>query len=148
VTVVLYALAAEALEKQTRLPSPGRAHVGSSFVVTQLPSGLASEQQEAIAGEMLRADYGERARLVMVLPDLTTRVLSQGFYSACDPDISFDASHIPFAGKKSAADNWNIFEMTVDGSDVRQITKGMGIVEVQATRQRSIPLSRRSPGTN
>ena len=126
VTLALHALAAEASEKQTRLPSLGRAHVGSNFVVTQLPLGLASGQQEAIAGKMLRADYGDGARLIMVLPDLTTKVLSQGFYSACDPDISFDASHILFAAKKTAADNWNIFEMAVDGSDVRQITTGMG----------------------
>jgi hypothetical protein len=83
-------------------------------------------EQQAVAGGMLRADYGDGARLVMVLPDRTTKVLSRGFYSACDPEISFDASHILFAGKRKAADNWNIFEMATDGSAIRQVTNGMG----------------------
>ncbi|MFC1792738.1 hypothetical protein ACFL3Q_04045, partial [Planctomycetota bacterium] len=45
---------------------------------------------------------------------------------ACDPSISFDASHILFAGKKAPDDDWNIFEMEIDGSNVGQITNGIG----------------------
>jgi hypothetical protein len=75
---------------------------------------------------MLRADYGDRARLLIVLPDSSTRVISQSFHSACDPEISFDASHILFAGKKTPSDNWNIFEMAIDGTNVRQVTRDIG----------------------
>jgi len=75
---------------------------------------------------MLRASYGEGARLVAVFPDLSTRVLTDGFHGACDPDVSFDATRILFAGKRTASDSWNIYEMAVDGSNVRQITRNLG----------------------
>ncbi|MCP4260957.1 MAG: hypothetical protein GY774_26120 [Planctomycetes bacterium] len=64
----------------------------------------------------------ERARLVKVNPDSSTEILSKGFHSACDPEISFDASHILFAGKRKKGDNWAIFEMEIDGSNLRQVT--------------------------
>ena len=114
-----------ASEARVKLPSPSLSRVGSSFVVTQLPRGTGLEQQ-AIAGGILRADYGDGARLAMVLPEGTTKVLSKGFDSACDPEISFDASHILFAGKRKPSDNWDIFEMAIDGSGIRQVTSGMG----------------------
>ncbi|MHC4281983.1 MAG: TolB-like translocation protein, partial [Planctomycetota bacterium] len=123
--LALLTISVGASEVRPKLPSPSRSYVGNSLVVTQLPRGMGLEQQ-AIAGGMLRADYGDGARMVMVLPDRTTKVLSRGFYSACDPEISFDASHILFAGKRKPADNWNIFEMAIDGSAVRQVTNGIG----------------------
>jgi hypothetical protein len=107
-------------------PLSSQSGIGSPFVVTQIPVRREFEQQQLIAGSMLRADYGDGARVVMVLPDRTKKVLSRGFYSACDPEISFDASHILFAGKRKATDNWNIFEIAIDDSAVRQVTDGMG----------------------
>ncbi|UCF13939.1 MAG: hypothetical protein JSW59_11045 [Phycisphaerales bacterium] len=62
----------------------------------------------------------------MLYPDLSTTVLSKGFHSASDPEISFDAARILFAAKKTAGDTWNIYEMGIDGSNVRQITDGIG----------------------
>ncbi|MCJ7675008.1 MAG: hypothetical protein MUO33_07635, partial [Sedimentisphaerales bacterium] len=70
---------------------------------------------------MLRADFGDRARLVMVYPDLSTKLLSDGFYSACDPEVSFDPTHILFAGKRTPDDRWSIYEAAIDGSSVRQV---------------------------
>jgi Tol biopolymer transport system component len=61
---------------------------------------------------------------VVLRPDGTTRVLSEGFHAASDADVSFDGQRILFAGKRTASDLWNIFEMDLDGSNVRQITKG------------------------
>jgi hypothetical protein len=107
-------------------PASSRPRLESAFVVTQLPVGTDAERQAPAAGGMLRANFGDRARLVMVYPDLSTRLLSDGFYSACDPEVSFDASHILFAAKKTPSDDWNIFEMSIDGSNMRQITNGMG----------------------
>ncbi|MHC4112852.1 MAG: HzsA-related protein, partial [Planctomycetota bacterium] len=123
--LALLTISVGASEVRPKLPSPSRSYVGSSFVVTQLARGMELEQQ-TIASGMLRADYGDGARIIMVLPDRTTKVLSRGFYSACDPEISLDGSHILFAGKRKPVDNWDIFEMAIDGSAVRQVTKGMG----------------------
>ena len=75
---------------------------------------------------MLRASFGDGARLLVVYPDRPARVLSGGFYGVCDPEVSFDATRILFAGKRTAADHWNIYEASVDGSDVRQITRDLG----------------------
>ncbi len=101
---------------------PSRSGLKVPFVVTQLPVGTEPQRQGPQAGGMLRANYGHRARLVMVLMDSSTRIFSRGFHSACDPEISFDCSRILFAGKKTARDNWNIYEAAIDGSNVRQIT--------------------------
>lgn len=98
----------------------------SPFIVTQLPAGTKIERQRTLASDALRADLGDKGRLVMVYPDFSTRVLSHGFHSACDPEISFDGSRILFAGKRGPGDNWNIFEMRLDGSNVRQVTRGIG----------------------
>jgi len=102
-------------------PASSRPRLESAFVVTQLPVGAEAERQAPAAGGMLRADFGDRARLVMVYPDLSTKLLSDGFYSSCDPEVSFDATHILFAGKRTPDDKWSIYEAAIDGSSVRQV---------------------------
>lgn len=102
-------------------PASSRPRLESAFVVTQLPVGAEAERQAPAAGGMLRADFGDRARLVMVYPDLSTKLLSDGFYSACDPEVSFDPTHILFAGKRTPDDRWSIYEAAIDGSSVRQV---------------------------
>lgn len=97
-----------------------------AMVVTQLPAGAASEKQGPPADGMLHADCGDGARLIIVNPDLSIKTISQGFHSASDPDVSFDGLRIVFAGKRKAADAWNIFEMDIDGSNLRQVTSGQG----------------------
>ena len=106
--------------------APARAHLQQPIVVAQLPVGTDAEKQGPIAGGMLRAPYGEGARLVLVNPDGSTRILSKDFQSACDPDVSFDGKRLLFAGKKAAQENWNVYEMAADGSGARQITQGLG----------------------
>jgi hypothetical protein len=103
-----------------------RAALDFPIVLTQLPLGTRAEKGGALAGAMLRADYGEGGRIVLVRPRGTLRVLTKGFASAADPDVSFDGKRILFAGKRRATDNWNIFEMQADGSGVRQVTRDLG----------------------
>jgi Tol biopolymer transport system component len=79
--------------------------LGSSIVFTQLPA----------RGE-------PRARLMRLLPNGDRQVLTQDFYSARDPAISFDGKRILFAGKKTASAYWQVYEMQADGSGLRQIT--------------------------
>jgi len=118
-------MAACAAEPAADAQTPARAPVEPPFVLTQLPARQAGESQGAAAG-MLRADYGEGARLAVVHPDGASEILTEGFDSACDPEISFDGTRLLFAGRRKAGDDWNIFEMNVGGSDVRQITKDIG----------------------
>jgi len=105
---------------------PQHAGVDNPIVVTQLATGTDLERQGNVALGILRASYGDGGRIIAVAPDGTTRVLTAGFHSACDPEISFDGTRMLFAGKKKASDNWNIYEAAANGSCVRQITSGVG----------------------
>jgi hypothetical protein len=71
---------------------------------------------------------GEGGRLVLVNASGRRRVLTSGFDSAADPDVSFDGTRILFAGKKAKSDPWCIWEMNADGSAPRTITCGAAAV--------------------
>ena len=116
--LLLVVLLAEGGLGQESTSSPG-----CPIVLTQLPKDRGCE---ARAEGTLRADYGDGARLVLLAVDGSTRVLTDGFHSAADPVVSFDATRVLFAGKQASTDVWNIYEMKVDGSNVRQITRQMG----------------------
>jgi outer membrane protein assembly factor BamB len=107
-------VAPAALCAERSLPHP--------IVFCQLPVEETVEL-EARAGGMLRADYGNAGRLIVLEPDGTSRNLVPDFYSACDPDVSFDGEKILFAGKRRPSDPWNIWEIDTGGSDLRQVTR-------------------------
>lgn len=99
--------------------APGYAGV----VFTQLPL---FDNHPAHPGGLVRADYGDGARLMLLKKDGSLRTLTPEFHSTADPVVSFDGKKVLFAGKKSAQDSWNVFEMNADGSGIRQITRDMG----------------------
>ena len=43
------------------------------------------------------------------------------FFATADPNVSFDAKKILFAGKKTAGDSWKIYEYSLAAKEVRQI---------------------------
>jgi len=96
------------------------------LVFTQLPAGSTVETSIDPVQRTQRAPYGEGARIVLLSPDRSLRILTGGFHSACDPDLSFDGTRLLFAAKRAANDEWNVYEMLLDGSGLRQITKGRG----------------------
>ena len=126
VGVALAVLVARASGFSPEKPFIPQTHLAKPFVVAQLPAGTELEDRAPLCGGMLRAPYGDRARILVVSPGSSTRLLSEGFYGACDPEVSFDATRILFAGKKTAADDWNIYEVELDGSNLRQITENIG----------------------
>ncbi len=67
-------------------------------------------------------------RLSPPTPDGQVTNLTEDFFAAEEPEISFDAKKIIFAGKKTAEAAWEVWEMNADGSEKRQITHGMGDV--------------------
>jgi hypothetical protein len=100
--------------------------LSTAIVVTQLPPVTVREKAPSGSDGMLRVDYGDGARIVLVEPGEEPSILTRGFHSACDPDISFDATRMVFAGKRKATDPWNVFEMDLDSSEIRQITHDAG----------------------
>jgi hypothetical protein len=56
-------------------------------------------------------------------PDATDhRVLTEDFYSACAPSVSYDAGSMVFAAQRSRGDTWQIYLMNLGQGKVRQIT--------------------------
>ncbi|HVO13490.1 MAG TPA: c-type cytochrome [Vicinamibacteria bacterium] len=102
-------------------PTPPRP-VPPPVVVAQVPA--AALPAASLAGGTLRAPLGEGGRLLLVSADGSTHLLTAGFDSAADPDVSFDGQSILFAAKKEKADPWCVWEMRADGSDARRITCG------------------------
>ncbi len=98
----------------------------SPIVFTQLPADAAVTQGAPRGGGMLRADYGDGCRIVRLDPDRTLTVLTEGFAGACEPDVSFDGERMLFAGKQAADELWNVWEIALDGSGLRQITRAAG----------------------
>jgi len=99
--------------------------LAAPLLVTQLPKS-SENLDTGRADRMLRADYGDGARIVRIDVNGASRVLTGAFHSACDPDVSFDGKRLLLAGKPAADDPWNIFEMSIDGGPARQITRDLG----------------------
>ena len=70
--------------------------------------------------------FPEGSRLVILRPNATRispRVLTEGFFAAADPQVDFSGKRVLFAGQKAIGDRWQIWEINLDGSALRQITK-------------------------
>lgn len=108
------------------LPLQSAAALDHPIVVTELPAARDGVPNGERSTKSMPESYGEGGRLVVVNPDGTKRILAESFSSVCDPDVSFDGKRLLLAGKKTAQDNWDIYEIGVDGSGLRQITQGIG----------------------
>jgi Tol biopolymer transport system component len=101
---------------------PAARPAAAPMVVAQVPaSALPSD-----GGGSLRApSLGEGGRLVLVSPSGKTRVLTHGFASAAEPEVSFDGKSLLFAGRKAQGDPWCVWEMplAVKGA-ARKVTCG------------------------
>jgi hypothetical protein len=102
-------------------PRPSRAPA-RAIVLAQFPASAAPGP--ALAGGTLRTGFGTGGRLLLVPPGGKPQVLTRGFHSAADPEVSFDGQLILFAAKKAAEDPWCLWEMRTDGSGERRVTCG------------------------
>lgn len=59
---------------------------------------------------------------VMLATAQGQRKIAADFYASADPAVSFDGSRILFAGKRTAAGPWQIWETAVAGGTPRQLT--------------------------
>jgi len=105
-----------------------RDKVIDTLIFVQSPTKVLQKEE---GGSVFRSfyNYPLGSRIVALKPmeekgKLTN--LTPEFAAACSPEISFDAQRILFAGKRTAEDNWNIWEMNIDGSGKIQVTKESG----------------------
>lgn len=91
--------------------------IDADVIVTAAP---VYEQLAALRGE---ERFPEGAQLLLV-HDGKAEPLVPEFATSADASVSFDAAKVLFAGKKSAGDRWQIWELTLADRKVRQVTDG------------------------
>ena len=68
--------------------------------------------------------YIPQARIVALDPDKPEglKVLTEGYFSARSPELSYDGTHLLFTARKKQNDAWQIWEMNFENSKIRHIT--------------------------
>lgn len=109
------------------IPDKIHARLPFDLVFVQVPAQNTSGSNDSLRGYTPLDRYIEGTRIVK-LSTVSDHALNltPDFYSAADPDISFDGSSIIFAGKKERTDYWQIWRMKIDGSQKTQITNVKG----------------------
>ena len=95
--------------------------------VPNLPNGVSGLHYEQF--RIVRRPT--KARICSLIPASPTGkftdLTSKHFVAAMQPDLSYDGTKIVFTARKTSAqtDHWNVHEMNLDGSGLRQITRGL-----------------------
>ena len=68
--------------------------------------------------------YLPGARIVLVDPEKpgSSKILTEDFYSACSPDISWDGNLMLFAAQQKENDIWQIWEMNLKKRISQKVT--------------------------
>ena len=97
------------------------------IIFTQLPQSIIKTDHDELIVFSPSTLYVKGCRIVSLLSSkMEPKNLTPEFYSASDPEISFDGKYIIFAGRKETTDNWQIWRMKADGSEKVQITREEG----------------------
>jgi hypothetical protein len=90
----------------------------------QLPD-LVFVQTPRMAEGLLSQRFPEGSSMVRLASAGTVSLvrLSEGFFAAADPQISFDGGRILFSGKKNENEHWQLWEMDLSGRNKHQITQ-------------------------
>ena len=91
------------------------------IVFTQTTSDL--QNINSVSGDFWR--LVPNSQLVLFNPNKPKKqleVLTEGFYSACSPQISFDGKSMLFSAQKKQNSVWQIWEMNLKNRKVKQIT--------------------------
>ncbi len=103
------------------LASPGDPAPGGRVLFTQIPV----QSEAGGVNTVIDWQYPALSRIVALEPDGSVNVLTGGFVAARSPAVSFDGRRLLFSGKKTETDDWQIWEMALDGSHLRQVTKNL-----------------------
>lgn len=91
---------------------------------TSLPAIAFIEAPVVMAGDLTQR-FPQGSRLVRMTPGVQPSSLiplTPEFFAAADPQVSFDGTRILFSAQQTKGASWQIWEMAVDGSGLRQIT--------------------------
>ena len=90
------------------------------LIITMVPGNI--QNLSTVTEESFR--YVSNARIIALNPDnfKLVKVLTDKFYSACSPEISYDGKYMLFAAQQKENDVWQIWEMDLDNLKTRKIT--------------------------
>lgn len=91
------------------------------IIFTQVSKEL--KNIDFITGDSWR--YINESRIVALNPDASEeklKVLTEGYFSACSPEISYDGKFMIFAAQKKQNDIWQIWEMNLKNLKVKKVT--------------------------
>ncbi len=74
----------------------------------------------------INAKYIPQAKIIAIDLDQENKetiLLSDGFYSARSPEVSWNCREMVFSGQKNEGDNWQIFVKDLETLQIRQITE-------------------------
>ena len=111
--------------------SGAAASLVASIGLTHSPSHPAIVFVEAptVTSTSLTQRFPQGSRLMRLRPGnapASVLPLTPIFFAAADPQVSLDGSRILFSGQRTKGDAWQVWEMAVDGSGLRQITHCAG----------------------
>jgi len=104
------------------LPVACRENIDSGkIILTQAPVGELAANP--VTGGGWR--YVPGSQIVMINPDRPSKpeLLTEGFISACSPDISWDASIMIFAGQQKENDPWQIWKMDLKSREITRVAQ-------------------------
>ncbi|HEV2325623.1 MAG TPA: hypothetical protein VGS10_16855 [Terracidiphilus sp.] len=88
--------------------------VGTDFIVTAAPVYMP-------IAELRGQERFPRGAQLLLVHNGIAQPLVTGFAATADADLSFDAGTVLFAGKRNAADPWQIWELTFKSGWVRKV---------------------------
>ena len=90
------------------------------LIITQVPAGTGT--MNSLTGEAWR--YIAGARIVIMDPENPTssKILTEDFYSACSPYVTWDGRYMLFAAQPGQNDPWQIWQMDLRTRKSRKIT--------------------------
>ena len=96
--------------------------------VPNLPDGRSGLHYEQF--RIVRRPY--KAAICTLIPaspeGKLTDITAGKFVVAMQPDLSYDARRVIFSAKRTgkSTESWNVYDMNLDGTGLRQITRGIG----------------------
>lgn len=90
-----------------------------------VPPDLLFVQAPAVASGVLAERFPQGSWLALLRgagKPSHARRLTLDLFAAADPQVSFDGAKVLFSGRKAREGTWQVWEMNVDGSNLRQVT--------------------------
>lgn len=107
------------------------ARAADRLIFTQVPVRTGRTSAGAHVDAAWVWDLSPGSRIVAFDPSTpsgSVTVLTSDFFAAGRPDLSFDGKRVLFIGKHNADDPFQVWEMNVEGGDLRRITDRPGNV--------------------